>query len=107
MIPDNKWRQYHATCNVLRKTWDKKEVKTLGEIENISIWITGPNAKIDIGLDDFQVDFYKRAKDWVSGADLRIRELRTEPVEISVNGVKPAGSKLKIKMRRLMIKIDK
>ena len=100
MIPDNKWRQYHATCNILRKTWDKSEVKTLGEIENISIWITGPNAKINIGLDHFQVDYYKRGKDWISGADLRIRELRTEPVEISVNGVKSPGSKLKIKMNK-------
>ena len=100
MIPDNQWRQYHATCNILRKTWDKKEVKTLGLIENVSLWITGPNAHIDIDLDDLRVDYYKRSRNWVSGADLRIRELRTEQVDIVISGEKPAGSQLRISMTK-------
>ena len=32
------------------------------------------------------------------GADLRIKELRTEQVEINVHGEKPPGTKLRIKM---------
>ena len=98
IIPDNTWRQYHATCNVFRKTHDKEDVKTLGEIENISIFITAMAAKIDISLDDLQIDFYKRKSDWKAGANLRyelktlflicfrIKELRTEKVEVIIEG---------------------
>ena len=33
-------------------------------------------AKIDISLDDLQIDFYKRKSDWKAGADLRY-EIKT------------------------------
>ena len=57
------------------------------------------NSGVDIFLDDVSFGYYRRSRNWVAGANLRIAELRTQPINFKVLGQKPKGAKLKISMR--------
>ena len=94
MIPDNKWRQYHATCNIANAVRDSPKVDRVGLVDRIKWYITGPNAGIDVYIDDVSVNYYERNRDWVSGADLRIEELRTQPVTLRIHGERPPGKEM-------------
>ena len=91
MIPDNKWRQYHATCNIANAVRDSPKVDKVGLVDRIKWYITGPNAGVDVYIDDVSVNYYERNRDWVTGADLRIKELRTQPVTFRIHGEQPPG----------------
>ena len=118
MIPDGKWRQYHATCNIGREIknpskecitgdceGDGDGTEPIGDIKAIKWFIrtrptwNGPGDGIDISLDQVEVKPFVRNRDWVAGANLRIRELRTQPVKFNVVDA-PAGSTLEIKMKK-------
>ena len=91
MIPDNKWRQYHATCNIANAVRDSPKVDKVGLVDRIKWYITGPTAGVDVYIDDVSVNYYERNRDWVTGADLRIEELRTQPVTLRIHGERPSG----------------
>ena len=97
MIPDGKWRQYHATCNLALAIQDDPDVEKVGTVKSIRWSVTGPANGIDIYMDDVFVGVYERNRDWVPGANLRIEELRTLPVQFEITGA-PPGVTLDIEM---------
>jgi len=103
MIPDNKWRRYHATCQIGNyvdgynyETADDL-IERLGEIISLRLIIEGPSNGINLYIDDVKFEYFERNRDWVAGADLRIKEFRTRPVEIEIENA-PTESELEIKM---------
>ena len=64
MIPDGKWRRYHAVFNIQDKA-DSENVN-LGTINSIKFYINGPGAGVDIFLDDVHFNYYERDRSWVS-----------------------------------------
>ena len=75
MIPDGQWRQYHSVFNIQEEA--NEDSVTVGKINSIKYYITGPGAGVDIYLDGVQFNYYERDRSWVPGANLRINELRT------------------------------
>ena len=71
----------------------------VGTVKSLRWHVTGPNNGIDIYLDDVFVGVYQRNRDWVPGANLRIKELRTRPVEFQILGA-PEGVTLDIEMTK-------
>jgi len=100
-VADNTWRQYHCTANILRESWDSDLIDHFDTIDEVYLELFGiEDINVNVAVDDFQVGYYQRNRDWVAGADLRILELRTERVNLKVHGEKPRGSKLEVKMTK-------
>ena len=129
-FPDNQWRQYHATMLVdgmfTGEDWSttftperkrRNDSPTLGTVMAARWGIKFADMQynsfpaddpgIDMYLDYVKFSQYSRDRSWVDGANERIKELRTMPVQLNVinapvgatvdieqlNGTFPWGSK--------------
>ena len=97
MLPDGEWRQYHATCSIGLEALE--DSVTLGTVTGLKWLITGPGDGVDIYLDGVSIDYYTRNRDWAPGANLRIEELHTLPVNLNLKNA-PAGGTVEIKMEK-------
>ena len=107
VIPDMTWRQYYTNCIIPNAPGFESHntivgdsaAENVGVIHKLTVGLNGAKAGVDWYIDNFKVSIFERNRDWVSGANLRIEEIRTRPVDLVLKNA-PEGSTLEVKQAR-------
>ena len=97
ILTDNQWREFSATCEIDKMVRDDSNIEQIGKLIGAEIEIGSPGMGFDWYIDNVRVKYYERNRDWVAGANLRIEEFRTRPVNLVVSNATP-GSTLHVEM---------